>query len=206
VYDLTTEDPTIILADLYNYGALIAFMLTNLSLIKLRNKRPELYRPFRSPLTIRVKRKKGTVELPLLAVLGFVINLIVWILVLSLHEVGRIFGTVWFIIGILAYYAYRKQHGLKLNEPIEGTLLTSPENAAKLHPDVFEITSSTSILEEEKELEQIEGIAEIGEHAEEIVKESAEGSAEEERPEDSAKESAERRLEDAEGPSHKDEP
>ena len=57
---LRLEDPTIILADLYNYGALIAFMLTNLSLIKLRNKRPELYRPFRSPLTIRVKRKKGT--------------------------------------------------------------------------------------------------------------------------------------------------
>lgn len=206
VYDLATEDPTIILADLYNYGALIAFMLTNLSLIKLRNKRPELYRPFRSPLTIRVKRKKGTVELPLLAVLGFVINLIVWILVLSLHEVGRIFGTVWFIIGILAYYTYRKQHGLKLNEPVEGTLLTSPENAAKLHPDVFEIAPSTSIFEGEKKLEQIEGIAEIREHAEEIVKESAEGSAQEESPEDSAKESAERRLEEAEEPSHKDEP
>ena len=107
---------------------------------------------------------------------------------LSLHEVGRIFGTVWFIIGILGYYAYRKQHGLKLQwSPSRVTLLTSPENAAKLHPDVFEIPSSTSILEEEKELEQIEGIAEIGEHAEEIVKESAEGSAQEESPEDSAR-------------------
>ena len=113
-------------------------MLTNLSLIKLRNKRPELFRPFRSPLTIHIKRKTGTLELPLLATLGFSINLIVWLLVLSLHQVGRVVGTIWFIIGILGYYVYRKQHGLKINEPIEGTLLTSPENAAKLHPDIFE--------------------------------------------------------------------
>ncbi len=154
--NLTTEDPTIILADLYNYGALIAFMLTNLSLIKLRNKRPELFRPFRSPLTIRIKRQKGTTELPLLATAGFAINFVVWLLVLSLHQVGRVVGTLWFIIGILSYYLYRRSHNLKLNEPIEGTLLTTPENAPKLHPEVFNIPASIDVvMEEKKECEEV---------------------------------------------------
>ncbi|MGZ4947240.1 MAG: APC family permease [Halobacteriota archaeon] len=203
-FNLSDEDPTIILADLYNYGALIAFMLTNLSLIKLRNKRPELFRPFRSPLTVHIKRKTGTVELPLLATLGFSINLIVWLLVLSLHQVGRVVGTIWFIIGVLGYYVYRKRHGLRINEPIEGTLLTSPENAAKLHPDIFETQSSTNVFEEEKKLEQIEGITKSEEQSEEIVKERAEGSVKEKSPVESVKESAETHLEGAQDAPQKD--
>ncbi|MGZ4864815.1 MAG: APC family permease [Halobacteriota archaeon] len=205
-FNLSDEDPTIILADLYNYGALIAFMLTNLSLIKLRNKRPELFRPFRSPLTVHIKRKTGTVELPLLATLGFSINLIVWLLVLSLHQVGRVVGTIWFIIGVLGYYVYRKRHGLRINEPIEGTLLTSPENAAKLHPDIFETQSSTNVFEEEKKLEQIEGITKSEEQSEEIVKERAEGSVKEKSPVESVKESAETHLEGAQDAPQKDKP
>ena len=47
-FKISSEDPTIILGDLYNYGALISFMLVNLSLVMLRNKRPELYRPYKS--------------------------------------------------------------------------------------------------------------------------------------------------------------
>jgi APA family basic amino acid/polyamine antiporter len=56
-FNLPREDPTIILGDLYNYGALISFMLVNLALIRLRNKRPDLYRPFRSPVTIKIPKK-----------------------------------------------------------------------------------------------------------------------------------------------------
>ncbi|MGZ4864736.1 MAG: APC family permease [Halobacteriota archaeon] len=206
ILHLSNEDPTIILADLYNYGALIAFMLTNLSLIKLRNKRPELFRPFRSPLTIHIRRKTGTVELPMLATLGFTINLIVWLLVLSLHQVGRVVGTIWFIIGILGYYVYRKRNGLKINEPIKGTLLTSPENAKKLHPDIFGPFPSTNSLEEEKRPEQIEGIAESEEESNGIVKESAEGGLKEERRRESVKESTEGHLEESKDASQDDEP
>jgi hypothetical protein len=120
--------------------------------------------------------------------------------------VGRVVGTIWFIIGVLGYYVYRKRHGLRINEPIEGTLLTSPENAAKLHPDIFEIQSSTNILEEEKKLEQIEGITERGEQSEEIVKERAEGSVKEESPVESVKESTETHLEGAQDAPQKDKP
>ncbi len=51
-YRISSEDPTIILGDLYNYGALVSFMLVNLALIKLRNKRPDLYRPYKSPFAL----------------------------------------------------------------------------------------------------------------------------------------------------------
>ena len=63
-YRLTSEDPTIILGDLYNYGALVSFMLVNLALIRLRNKRPDLYRPFRSPLTIQVPGRARSSSCP----------------------------------------------------------------------------------------------------------------------------------------------
>ncbi len=157
-FHLTPEDPTIILADVYSYGALIAFMLSNLSLIRLRSKRPELFRPFRSPLTLRLKRRSGgVIEIPTLALLGFLINATVWILVLGLHQVGRVVGTLWFVMGILGYYLYRRQQGLKLNKPIEGTLLTTPENAPKLHPEVFDLPVSIDVvMEADKEKEELE--------------------------------------------------
>jgi APA family basic amino acid/polyamine antiporter len=134
--NLPREDPTIILGDLYNYGALISFMLVNLALIQLRNRRPDLYRPFRSPLTIRIPRKAGSYELPLMPVLGFIVCLGVWILVLSLHEIGKYVGTLWFIAGIALYLWYRRKRKLHWRDSIEGTLETHPDVAHKLHPEI----------------------------------------------------------------------
>jgi APA family basic amino acid/polyamine antiporter len=133
---LPKEDPTIILGDLYNYGALISFMLVNLALISLRNKRPDLYRPFRSPLTVRIPRKPGTYELPLLPLLGFFVCLGVWILVLSLHEIGKYVGTLWFIAGIAIYLWYRNRRKLHWRDSVEGTLETHPDVAHNLHPEI----------------------------------------------------------------------
>ncbi len=55
--------------------------------------RPELYRPFRSPLSIHVPWKGGKYEVAIMPLLGFFVCLGVWILVLSLHEIGKIVGT-----------------------------------------------------------------------------------------------------------------
>ena len=144
-YKLTSEDPTIILGDLYNYGALVSFMLVNLALIRLRNKRPELYRPFRSPFTVRIPWKGSKYELPLMPLLGFFVCLCVWILVLSLHEIGKIVGTLWFIVGILLYLWYRRRIGLNWKEPVPGTLATEPEIAHNLHPEIAEQLKSGEI-------------------------------------------------------------
>lgn len=135
-FRLTSEEPTIILGDLYNYGALVSFMLVNLALIKLRNKRPDLYRPFTSPFQITTKWKGKKYVIPIMPVLGFIVCLFVWILVLSLHEIGKIVGTLWFIAGIVFYLWYRRHMKLNWKEPIPGTLATEPAVAHKLHPEI----------------------------------------------------------------------
>ena len=65
---------------------------------------------------------------------------------------------------------------------------------------------SINILEEENKSGQIEGIAEREEQSEELVKESAEGSAQEVSPEESVKERTEIHLEEAQDAPQKDEP
>ncbi len=135
-YKLTSEDPTIILGDLYNYGALVSFMLVNLSLIMLRNRRPELYRPYKSPWAFNVNIRGKNWIVPILPVLGFFVCLFVWMLVLNLHEIGKIVGTAWFIVGILMYLAYRRSQKLHWRDHIPGTQVTHPDVAHDLHPEI----------------------------------------------------------------------
>ncbi|WP_325380985.1 amino acid permease [Methanocella sp.] len=135
-YKLTSEDPTIILGDLYNYGALVSFMLVNLSLIKLRSKRPDLYRPYKSPWAFNIHIRGKDLDVPILPVLGFFVCLFVWILVLNLHQIGKIVGTLWFIVGVLMYLAYRKSQNLSWRDHIPGTQVTDPGVAHELHPEI----------------------------------------------------------------------
>ena len=137
-YRISSEDPTIILGDLYNYGALVSFMLVNLALIKLRNKRPDLYRPYKSPFAITLNFRKKATIVPIMPVFGFIVCLFVWLLVLNLHQIGKIVGTAWFIVGIIMYLAYRRSQKLDWKKPIPGTLVTHPEIAHKLHPEIAE--------------------------------------------------------------------
>jgi len=135
-YKITSEDPTIILGDLYNYGALVSFMLVNLSLIMLRNKRPDLYRPFKSPWAFNVRIKGKTWIVPILPLLGFFVCLFVWILVLNLHEIGKYVGTLWFIAGIGMYLWYRRSQKIHWRDHIPGTQVTHPGVAHELHPEI----------------------------------------------------------------------
>jgi len=96
------------LGELYAFGALTAYMITNLSLIKLRFSEPKLARPFKMPLNVRWKET----EIPVLAVLGVIGCAAMLFLVAWLHEEGRNFALLWFAIGIIhfvAYCGYRKK-------------------------------------------------------------------------------------------------
>lgn len=137
-YHISSEDPTIILGDLYNYGALVSFMLVNLALVKLRNTRPDLYRPYKSPFTINIKWKSKDTAIPILPLLGFMVCFFVWVLVLSLHEIGKIVGTIWFIVGISMYLWYRHRMKLDWRKSIPGTQVTHPDIAHQLHPEIAE--------------------------------------------------------------------
>ena len=90
------------LGELYAFGALTAYLIANLSLIKLRFIEPDLPRPFKIPLNVCIHGK----EIPVLAVLGIIGCSVMLFLVALLHEQGRNFAFLWFVGGI-AYYVVR---------------------------------------------------------------------------------------------------
>ncbi len=98
------------LADLYNFGAQLAFLSAHLSLISLRIKKPHLKRPFRSPLNIPF----GKFSIPLTAIVGAISSLGVWCLVVITKPQGRYLGLAWMTFGLVMYFSYRKRRKLKL--------------------------------------------------------------------------------------------
>ena len=93
------------LADLYNFGAQIAFFFTQLSLIILRIKKPDMIRPFKVPLNIRIK---GYL-IPIPAVIGAIASFLVWLLVVITKPDGRYMGIAWIAFGLVMYWFYRKR-------------------------------------------------------------------------------------------------
>ncbi len=96
------------LADLYNFGAMIAFFSAHLSLIVLRIKQPNLPRPFKVPFNIRWKN----VEIPISAVLGCLGTMSVWFLVVITKKEGRNLGLIWIALGLIMYFIYRRKSRL----------------------------------------------------------------------------------------------
>jgi APA family basic amino acid/polyamine antiporter len=104
----------IFLGELYAFGALTAYTVTNLSLIALRNREPHLRRPFRVPFSFRLLG----FEIPIITLIGTVGCLGMFVLVALLHTEGRNFAAIWFIFGILYYIGYR-YYRRKTNDPIK---------------------------------------------------------------------------------------
>jgi basic amino acid/polyamine antiporter, APA family len=105
-------------AELYNFGALIAYVVVGLSLISLRNSDSAMFRPFRAPGSIAIRafwRKRAvdspetsTYVIPIFGLLCVIADLTVWILVVALHPLGRVFGSLWMGLGLLLFFAYTR--------------------------------------------------------------------------------------------------
>ena len=106
-------------AELYNFGALIAYVIVGLSLISLRNKEKAVFRPFKTPgsISIRPFWRRNTNEasesyerytIPIIGVLSIIADLAIWLLVVVLHPLGRIFGSIWMGFGLLVLFAYTR--------------------------------------------------------------------------------------------------
>jgi APA family basic amino acid/polyamine antiporter len=95
-----------ILADLYAFGAVLAYSLAHASIIALRIKEPNLHRPFKIPVNIRIKGR----EIPVTAVLGGLATFTTWFMVVYTHEIGRIVGFTWLGVGLIVYFLYRRFH------------------------------------------------------------------------------------------------
>jgi basic amino acid/polyamine antiporter, APA family len=94
-----------LLADLYAFGAVLAYTAAHASIIALRIKEPNLPRPFKIPLNIRIKGR----EIPITAVLGGLATFATWFMVIYTHAIGRIVGFSWLAIGLLVFFIYQRR-------------------------------------------------------------------------------------------------
>ena len=91
------------LADLYNFGAMVAFFSAHLSLIVMRVKKPDLARPFKIPFNLPF----GRYRIPVTAIIGCFATFAVWILVVVTKPEGRYLGLGWMGAGLIMYFIYR---------------------------------------------------------------------------------------------------
>jgi basic amino acid/polyamine antiporter, APA family len=110
---ITHHDVTF-LASLFSFGVLIAFTATQVAVIRLRITAPDLPRPYRAPLNVRIRGA----DIPLSAVVGSVLTFAVWIIALVTHPGARYAGPIWLAAGLVVYAAVRHSHGEGLTERI----------------------------------------------------------------------------------------
>lgn len=98
------------LIGLYAFGAVLAFTIAHLSVCKLRYSEPERDRPYRVPLSIRVRGG----EFPLPSAIGALLFGAGWIAVIVVHQDARYVGIGWLAVGLLMYVHYRRSEELPL--------------------------------------------------------------------------------------------
>ncbi|MBV8602287.1 MAG: APC family permease [Candidatus Eremiobacteraeota bacterium] len=100
------------LGDLYAFGAATSYTLVFLALIVLRFKDPDSPRPFKIPLNVAIWKDGERIEFPIVGVLGFIGIFTILIFVLLTHDIGRIAGPSWVILGLVSYLIYRRRKNL----------------------------------------------------------------------------------------------
>ena len=119
-----SRNQMLLLADLYNFGAQIAFFSAHMSLLVLRCKRPTLARPYRAPLNIPLGKGRSV---PLTAVFGAFASFSVWLLVVITKPDGRIAGLTWMCAGVILYALFRRKKKIPLAGPLHVEEISIPE-------------------------------------------------------------------------------
>jgi APA family basic amino acid/polyamine antiporter len=94
--------PIIDVAELTNIGILLAFVVVCVAVIVLRYRRPDLPRTFRTP------------GMPVVPALGVVFS--IW-LITFLQPATWLRFAVWFVIGMVIYFAYSRRRSLLARGP-----------------------------------------------------------------------------------------
>ncbi len=98
------------LVGIYAFGALLAFLLAHLAIVRLRFREPDRPRPYRIPFNVRV----GGGELPLPAVAGALVAAALLGTLLVFHAGARYVGLGWTLAGLALYVIYRRTGGKSL--------------------------------------------------------------------------------------------
>jgi basic amino acid/polyamine antiporter, APA family len=111
----TLRSSALVLAQLYAFGAMLSLTVAIAAVIRLRYREPDMPRPVKAGLNIRV----GGGEISLVAVAGLVAAFGVWLLVLFTHDAARVLGMIWMVAGFVLYGTYRVTHGHGLRATAE---------------------------------------------------------------------------------------
>jgi APA family basic amino acid/polyamine antiporter len=149
------EMASVFLASLYSFGILFAFTAAQVAVIRLRRTEPDLERPFRAPLDIRIRG----VPIPLPALIGAPLTFAIWLAALSTHHGALVAGPIWVVLGLAVYVLTRTtRHEPLLGRATPGAadLVPEPEGAydtilvpLKLGPIGEEVLATAIRLAEE---------------------------------------------------------
>ncbi|MCE1247593.1 MAG: amino acid permease [Firmicutes bacterium] len=92
------------LAQVYAFAAMISYTIAHASIIAMRVKFPDMHRPFKIKLNLRIAGR----DIPITAILGGLFCIAVWILVAFYKDYGRNVALLFILSGILIYHIYRK--------------------------------------------------------------------------------------------------
>ncbi|HYX78731.1 MAG TPA: universal stress protein [Solirubrobacterales bacterium] len=132
------------LATMYSFGAMLSFTVAHVSVLRLRQRFPDLERGWKPPLNFTVRG----VELPLSAVLGGMGTFAAWIVVMALNFRTLVVGAGWMLFGLAIYYLYRRRQQLPLSQTVK---VVMPE---PLGVEEVEYRSVLLAFEEEPFLEE----------------------------------------------------
>jgi APA family basic amino acid/polyamine antiporter len=105
----------VFLGNMYAFGAMLSFTIAHISVIRLRQKYPDVERPYRGPGNLRI----GGRDIPLFAVLGGIGTFIAFVTVTLLHIDVAIAGVGWLALGVVIYAIYRHRQGLDLTSTMK---------------------------------------------------------------------------------------
>jgi APA family basic amino acid/polyamine antiporter len=115
-------DTVSFLASLFSFGVLLAFTAAQLAVIRLRFTQPDLRRPFRVPLGVRVRGA----DVPIPSVLGALATAAVWVVAMVTHIGARYGGSAWLACGVVVYLLVRRGAGTGLLEHVETAAAQAP--------------------------------------------------------------------------------
>ncbi len=98
------------MADMYAFGAMLAYLLASIALVMLRIREPRTPRAYRVPFNIHWRG----MDIPVPGILAIIGTAGMIAIVLWTHSVARIMGPLW-VLGWVAYYIWhRNKHGLPI--------------------------------------------------------------------------------------------
>ena len=109
---LLAPGKTDFLGNLYSFGAMLSFTIAHVSIVALRLREPDRFRPYRAPWNFNWRGK----PVPLTAILGALGTGAAFVSVVILHTEARVVGTGWMIVGVAGYLLYRRHLGISPTE------------------------------------------------------------------------------------------